>query len=374
MSRIGVWPLFAALFASACVAAPNVPQPRPKAIAAAPRPPVIPLPPKEEPPLPPRQPEGAPLAMAEGIRALWVSYPDRAGVAVVREDAAWEIAFRGGEPMPQQSVSKLWVAVAVMDAVDAGTLRLSDSITVRPSDLTVFSNAMNAKVGSSGYTTTLGELLRLAMVTSDNSANDVLLRKVGGPAAIRAMISAKGLGAIRFGPGEHLLQAGTAGLTWSESYRSGRGFQAARAQLSQETRRRAMDAYTANPPDGAAPLAIAKALVRLWRGELLSKSSTRRLLDLMEASQTGKQRLRGGTPPGWRLLHKTGTGQDLGGRTAGYNDVGLMIAPDGTAYGVAVMIADTRQPIIRRMQLMQGVTATVAANHWRASESRLEDD
>jgi beta-lactamase class A len=252
-----------------------------------------------------------------------------------------------------------------MAAVDAGTLRLSDSITVRPSDLTVFSNAMNAKVGTTGYTTTLSELLRLAMVKSDNSANDVLLRRVGGPTAIRAMISAKGLGAIRFGPGEHLLQAGTAGLAWSESYRTGRGFQAARAQLSEEARRRAMDSYIANPPDGAAPLAIARALIRLWRGELLSANSSRTLLNLMESSETGKARLRGGLPPGWRLAHKTGTGQDLRGRTAGYNDVSLMIAPNGTAYAVVVMIADTIRPIPRRQELMQGVAATVAANHFQ---------
>src|SRR3546814_1627452 len=35
---------------------------------------------------------------------------------------------------------------------------------------------------------------------------------------------------------------------------------------------------------------------------------------------------------GWRIAHKTGTGQDFGRRTAGFNDVGVLTAPDGRRY------------------------------------------
>jgi beta-lactamase class A len=303
--------------------------------------------------------------MDQGIRVLWAAYPDRAGIAVLRDGAAWEIAHRGGEPMPQQSVSKLWVAIAILQGVDDGRWRLSDPITVRASDVTVFSRAAQAKVGATGWTTTIGDLLGLMMTKSDNTANDVLLRRAGGPEAIRAMLSAKGLSAIRFGGGEHILQAGTAGLPWREEYRRGQAFQVARAQLSEATRRVAMDRYIANPPDGATPLGIARGLLRLKRGELLSPASTRLLLGLMEDSVTGKARLRGGVPYDWQFAHKTGTGQDHAGRTAGYNDVGLMTAPDGTTYAVVVMIAEAYRPIAERQQLMQGVSATVAANHVR---------
>lgn len=265
--------------------------------------------------------------------------------------------------MPQQSVSKLWVAIAVMDAIDEGRLRLSDTVTVRKTDIAVFHSPISRRIGESGFETTIGDLLERAMRQSDNTANDFLMRRVGGPEAIRAMISAKGLGAIRFGPGERFLQAGTAGLAWRPEYSIGRAFQAARAQLSPEARRKAMDAYIANPPDGASPTAIARALLRLKRGELLSRRSTSYLLNLMETSETGRARLKGGTPPGWTLAHKTGTGQDLNGRTAGFNDIGILTAPDGTSYAVVVMIADTTRPIPERQQVMQAVAATVAANH-----------
>ncbi len=366
MSRSAAWPLLlASIITSACVGAPSAAPPA-RAVPVPPRPtapPPRPAPPPE--PAISRAAPAAPDATVEGIRALWAAYPDRAGIAVIRDDQNWSISHRGGEPMPQQSVSKLWVAITLMQYVDEGRLKLSDPVTIRAGDLTVFSRAAEAMIGTNGWQTTLGNLLERALTKSDNTANDVLLNKVGGPAAVRAMIMNKELGAIGFGGGEHLLQAGTAGLAWREEYRRGQSFQAARALLPEATRRAAMDRYVTDPPDGAAPIAIARALLRLARGELLSPESTRRILRLMTDSQTGKLRLRGGVPAGWTLAHKTGTGQDLRGRTAGYNDVGIMTAPDGTRYAVVVMIADTRQPIFARQQLMQGVTRTVAANHTR---------
>ena len=65
-------------------------------------------------------------------------------------------------------------------------------------------------------------------------------------------------------------------------------------------------------------------------------------------------------PAGWKIAHKTGTGQDLGRRNAGFNDVGLLTAPDGRRYALAVMIGDTTRPIRERQQLIQSVAAAVA--------------
>ena len=63
-----------------------------------------------------------------------------------------------------------------------------------------------------------------AITTSDNTANDKLMRSVGGPTAVRDMIAAKGLGAIRFYNGERALQSKIAGLIWSPSYSIGNAF------------------------------------------------------------------------------------------------------------------------------------------------------
>ena len=345
--------------ATACVSSQETPSRIPPPVESPPKPIAQPVP---RPPAPVPK-TVSPVALNRAIHALWAGFEGRTGIAIARADSSWIVEERGGELMPQQSVSKLWVALAVMDAIDNGKMNLADRVTLTRADLTVFNQPIAASIGEGSFTTSIADLLDRQMRRSDNTANDFLMRKLGGPQAIRAFISAKGLGAIRFGPGEKLLQAKTAGLTWRPEYIDGGAFRAARARLSGEARTVAMDAYLADPPDGASPEAIARALLRLKRGELLSSGSTRYLLNLMSTSVTGPQRLHGGVPLQWKFAHKTGTGQDLKGRTAGFNDVAILTAPDGTSYAVVVMIADTRAPIPRRWELMQAISATVVAYH-----------
>ena len=346
-----------ALAVAACVPSSDVPiQPAARVVAARAVPPLparpIPAPPRPSP------------ALAETIRFLGREFQGRVGIAIQRVDVpGWSVDWQGDLPMPQQSVSKLWVALATLDAVDRGRLRLDQPVTVTRADLTLFHQPIAQLVGTAGYQTTVDELLRRSMTMSDNTANDKLLGLSGGPSSVNRFLDANGLSGVRFGPGERLLQARTAGLTWNQAYSLGRAFYTARANLPMQVRRDAFEAYVANPPDGASAKGIAGALAQLRRGSLLSPSSTAYLLRHMEESRTGKARLRGAVPPGWRFGHKTGTGQDLAGETAGFNDVGLLTAPDGTTYAIAVLIGRTNKPVRDRQALMQAVTATLVANH-----------
>ena len=310
-------------------------------------------------PLPP----AAPAALVAAVNELARGFDGKLGIAVRSIDLDWQVATNGDIPLPQQSVSKLWVAMTVLDAADQGRLRLDDPVKVTREDLTLFHQPIAAMVRGDGYQATVGELLQRALTQSDNTANDRLLRLVGGPEAVRGFIRRKGLGTIKFGPGERLLQSQTAGLLWQPEFATGNGFIRARASLPLDTRVKAYQAYVADPPDGAAPVAVTAALAKLKRGAILSAPSTRYLIDTMESAKTGKQRLAGAVPPGWRFGHKTGTGQDLSGRTAGYNDVGILSAPDGRSYAIAVMIGDTPRPVRERQALMHAVVASVIATH-----------
>ena len=304
-----------------------------------------------------------PPGMVNSLDNVVRSFDGVLGVAVMRADGTWLYVHEGDRYFPQQSVSKLWVALTVFDAVDSGKLSLVQNVSISKDDLTLFHQPIAQMVGAEGYTTTVSELLLRAMTQSDNTANDSLLRTVGGPDAVRAMLVRKGITGVRFGPGERLLQSKTAGLSWRQSYSLNGNFFKARNALPLETRQKALETYLADPPDGAQPQAIARALARLRQGGLLSPNSTRVLLSLMNEAQTGKQRVHGGVPDSWSYGHKTGTGQDLGGLSTGYNDVGFMTAPDGTSYTVAVMIASTRMPIPSRQRMMQGVAAAIGATH-----------
>src|SRR3546814_3813863 len=88
----------------------------------------------------------------------------------------------------------------------------------------------------------------------------------------------------------------------------------------------------------------------------------------MSRTHSGPRRLKAGLPTGWTFLHKTGTGQDYKGMTAGYNDIGIATAPDGTRYAIVVMLGTTTSPIPRRMALMQAVSGAVARSEEHTSE------
>jgi beta-lactamase class A len=306
----------------------------------------------------------APQYIRDQVDELGRSFDGRVGIAVKSIDEGWSTGWKSTELYPQQSVSKLWVAITAMDAVDKGKISLDDPVTLTRDDLTVFHQPIAAEVLNGGsFTTTVGDLLVRAITTSDNTANDKLMRTVGGPQAVRAMIAAKHLGAIRFANGERAMQSRIAGLTWSQDYSIGGKFFEVRNALPVNVRQAAFNRYVANPYDGAAPNAIVSALARLKGGELLSPNSTAYLLDIMSHTHTGPNRLKGGLQPGWTLNHKTGTGPELGGSQAGYNDIGILTAPDGKSYAVAVMIKLTSVPLPVRMTLMNNVVRTVIAQH-----------
>jgi beta-lactamase class A len=293
------------------------------------------------------------------------------GIAVVDLQSGEAAHYNGELIMPQQSVSKLWVALTGLEQADQGLLDLSETATVRRGDLTLFHQPIRKIVKAQGsFTTSYADFMRRAMVGSDNTANDMLLKRVGGSEAVRRVLEAKGLKGVRFGPGERIMQSQLAGLEWDQSFSFGKTFFEVRKTVPHDTRRRIFDDYVADPVDGASALEIAKALGKLKAGELLSAASTETLLGLLRDAKSGPNRLKGGLPEGWAIAHKTGTGQVLDivppgviGEQTGYNDVGILTAPDGAHYAVAVMIGNTKRPVPERMDMMHAVVGAIAAYH-----------
>jgi|GWRWMinimDraft_5_1066013.scaffolds.fasta_scaffold00841_7 beta-lactamase class A len=353
---------------SACVAADPPSRPKPAVNAPSERP--VPKPAPVAKPVSPVSTKPAvipPDGLENLIHEQWQQFPGKTGVAIMRIDGGeWVLGRRLGDLFPQQSVSKTWVAMAVLDLVDQGKLRLDQRVKITKDDLAVFHQPIRERVLASGpVEESVLSLLEQSIMASDNTANDSLLRTAGGPQAVRAFIQRRKLGAVRFGPGERILQSEIAGLQWKQEYSVGRRFYSAREALPLASRKSAMDRYLADPVDGASPEAIVRALAKLARGELLSTQSTRLLLDIMSRTSSGPNRLKGGVPAGWRFLHKTGTGQILSPISTGYNDIGIMTAPDGTRYAVVVMIGSTTASVPQRMAFMQFVSRTIATYHQR---------
>jgi beta-lactamase class A len=321
--------------------------------AAAPAAPARPAPPEE---------------LQQSLTRLADKFREPVGIAVSEVGKDWIAAVDGSSLFPQQSVSKTWVALTVMDGVDRGRIRLQDPVLMRPEDRSVFYQPIIRRIGRNGYATTVGELLQRAIMDSDNAANDRLLALVGGVNEVQRTLSAKGIRDVHVGGPEHELQSFIAGLNWSPAI-AGWKFKEARAQLPDSVRDAAEARYLANPPDGAAPAAVAEALAALHAGKLLSPASTETLLQIMSEVRTGRMRLRAGLPAHWSIAHKTGTGPDWRGGSVGINDVALLTAPDGRTYSVAVMIRRTTKPLGQRRAFMRQVAQAVV-DHWNEERRR----
>lgn len=303
--------------------------------------------------------------------ALGSDFDGKVGIAVHDPARRRMMHFNGTDLYPQQSVSKLWVTLTALDQADLGELDLSQVGTVRPEDVAVFYSPIRRLVVANGsFSTSYRDFLSRAITQSDNTANDMVLRRVGGPDAVRETLARKGFSDIRFGPGERPMQSGIAGLEWQQAFAFEETFFEVRKAVPHSIRQAAFDDYVANPIDGASPVAIAAALAQLNDGELLSDESTAQFLAWLAEVKSGPNRLKGGLPAGWSIGHKTGTGQVLDivplgspAYQSGYNDVAILTAPDGSTYTVAVMIGRTLVQVPVRMEMMHGVVRAIAGYH-----------
>jgi beta-lactamase class A len=284
-------------------------------------------------------------------------------VGVCARDAAGITCVNGQQRFSLQSVMKLLVGLAVLDAVDRGTWRLDEQIVVRRSDLSLFVQPIAALVGADGFQTTIADLVRRAIVDSDSAATDVLVAKLGGPAAVQAVLDRKGVHGVRFDRDERHLQTETLGLTWRPEYVDAKVLEQAIAAVPESRREAAWQAYLSDPRDTATPEGMANLLYLLAEGKLLTPGSTAWLLKTMEETTTFPNRLKAGLLPGWTLGHKTGTSDSWREVTAAVNDVGVLTAPDGARVGIAVFIYNTRASGPERAAVMAKLARATMSRH-----------
>ncbi len=255
------------------------------------------------------------------------------GVEAVHVESGRAVAVRGAEAFPMASAFKLPVAVQILSLVDEGKLTMDTMVSLTPQDLHPGSGRLSELFFHPGVSLSIANLMELALVISDNSAADVLLREAGGPAAVTARMRALGFTGIRVDRSTALLISDWQGAKnlppesqwnreiWDKIYDA----------VPEREHINARRAEMRDPRDTATPDDMTRLLLRLWRRDLLTPQSSGILLDMMDRCQTGKSRIKGLLPQGTDVAHKTGT---LGGVA---NDVGFMTLPDSAGH-VAISV------------------------------------
>lgn len=275
----------------------------------------------------------------EGVAALAArARPGLLGVGLMNLESGEHFTFNGDRRFPMFSVFKAPLGAATLAEVDARRLTLDEGVVLDEQDLSPpLSAVADAFPARRDYT--LRQLLHAAVVDSDNTAADVVMKRIGGPGAVTAWLSSKRLSEIRVDRYERELAPEAYGMASFRPAWKGAGFRAAYDTVPDARKRAAMRAFLADPRDTATPRATLDFLARLDQGELLSPASTRLLIQMMRETPRGNDRLRGGFPADSLFAHKPGTsGLDLGVSLA-FNDVGILTLADRRSYAVAAYLS-----------------------------------
>jgi beta-lactamase class A len=263
----------------------------------------------------------------------------KVGVAAVVLEMGDAALLNADGQYPMQSVYKLPISMAVMDQVRLGNLALDEQVAVTPDDFVRPGQASPLRdKNPKGGLFTIRELIRLALVESDGTASDVLLRVLGGPDEAQRFLASAFVGV-----GKETIISNTEkelGQDWNVQY--------------------------SNPTTPNNAIEFLRFIFQ--RG---SKSNSDQveddgdaliLKDLIDCV-TGPNRLKGLLPKATMVAHKTGTSGTRDGITAATNDIGIVYLPNGKHLAIAVFVSDspadekTREAVIAHM-------AKAAWDHW----------
>ena len=205
----------------------------------------------------------------------------RLGVAAIDLATGRTLSHRADERFAFCSTFKLPLAAAILARVDAGALSLDHPVAFTRADLVPHAPVVEPHLAQGRLP--VRELCGAVMVFSDNTAANLLLALVGGPAGLTRFFRREGDPRSRIDHLEPALNAFTRG----------------------------------NPADTTTPAAMLALSRRLLVGEALRPASRATLINWMTLNENGAPRLRAGFPAGWRAGDRTGTAD---GKT---NDVAI---------------------------------------------------
>jgi len=278
----------------------------------------------------------------------------RVGVAIITPASSHY--SRKGERFSLQSVMKLMVSMAALDAVDQGRWKLDQKYVVTRSDMSISHQPLLDRLGKKkSIIVTLADLIDLAVTQSCSASADFMIRKLGGPATVTAFLRKNNITDMSVDRQERDLQTEIVGLRWRPAFIDGDQFEAAIQRQPAAVLDAAYTRYTKDRRDTTTPEAMGLLLQKLVTGKLLSAKSNRYLISVMERTQTGPDRLRAGIPSGWKLGNKTGTSSTHRGLAWATNDVGFARRPSGDWVVIVALLKgstlkpDARAEVLRRV-------------------------
>jgi beta-lactamase class A len=237
--------------------------------------------------------------LSNTLMTLQAKYNVLFGIAAVDTRGGRTFEWNADDRFALCSTFKVYAVAAILRLAERKELDLNDKVPITRQDIVMSSPVVSDHVGElmSYY-----ELSRAALVRSDNTAANLLLRRLGGPRAVTEFARSVNDSQTRLDRWEPELNEARAG----------------------------------DPRDTGTASALAAGYRKLILGDGLSTEYRRMLTSWMRSSVTSRQRLRAGLPVGWVAADKTGSGAY---GTA--NDAGVVWSPTGSSLVLVVFSRST---------------------------------
>jgi beta-lactamase class A len=138
------------------------------------------------------QPQRGASGLQRLLDAEIARFPGKAGVWVKHLTTGEEASVRGDETFNSASVIKIPVMVLAFRMADQRRLSLAERVTIRAEDVRGGSGIF--RYHDAGLQPTLRDVILQMIITSDNTATDIAIAKVGGTAAVNAWLRESGYG------------------------------------------------------------------------------------------------------------------------------------------------------------------------------------
>ena len=256
---------------------------------------------------------------AARIAAIETRIGGRIGVAAVDTSNDKHLDYRAEERFPMCSTFKFLATAAVLKRVDEKKERLERFVAYNAKDILEYAPVTKEHLKEGGMI--LGALCEAAIEQSDNTAGNLLLNAIGGPAGLTNFARALGDRVTRLDRIEPELNSAIPG----------------------------------DERDTTTPAAISSDMQRLLLGDALSEASRRKLDDWLQRNETGGSMIRAGVPKTWSVGDKTGRGAN--GAT---NDIAIMRPPGRAPILLAIYSVGSTATANDRAAAIAEVTKVVA--------------
>lgn len=220
------------------------------------------------------------------------------------------------------STHKLLTVAFILWRVDRGLESLGQRLVYSRENLMDYSPFTSKHVGGAGVT--IAELCEAAITLSDNTASNLLLRRVGGPQAWTHWVRTLGDTETRLDRYEPQVN----------------------------------DVALGDSRDTTTPLAMLRDMQKIVLGKTLSSSSRDQITRWLRSCQTGANRIHAGLPKDWQEADKTGTGSAINNAA---NDIAVLWPPRHAPILVTAYYAYSRELEDQRDEVLASVGRMVAS-------------